>query len=99
MRINEIVKTADALRFTIKKRGCIMVETGKVLQVFTEGHEYVMRWMDSNGTQAYRYKAKSDFIQALKEHRDTNGADEYEVQPNNDVWALVINTLSQHDVN
>lgn len=65
-----------------------------VLKIYKENDDYVMERINDNATFKRHYR-KAGLIVALQEYKTLGELEKYDIQASNEVWALVINALSQ----
>lgn len=65
-----------------------------VLKIYKENDDYVMERINDNATFKRHY-SKAGLIVALQEYKTLGELEMYDIQASNEVWALVINALSQ----
>lgn len=67
----------------------------KVLKIYKENDDYVMERINEFNAAFKRHYSKAGLIEALQEYKTLGELEKYDIQASNEVWALVINTLSQ----
>ncbi|MFB4473735.1 hypothetical protein ACDI16_12495 [Oceanobacillus caeni] len=70
-----------------------MVE--KTLKIYKENDDYVMERINEFNHAFKKHYSKAGLIEALQEYKVLGELEKYDIQASNDVWALVINALSQ----
>lgn len=73
----------------------MMDDTMKKLQIFKEQDDYVIRRINEFGTTFERRYSKAGLIEAIQQYKTLGELEKYDIQAGDDLWPLVINTLSE----